>query len=200
MTQPGPQEPVRPVQQEGPGEPAQQGQSERPERPDQAAQRQPPGSEATAGPGPGRRELAIAVGLVVLGAAVALLGGGRSAGTTPGVPVAPGADTGSSGPTALALVALAGAGAVLLVRNRARLVLGAVLVGVSAALLVVGVSPVRWNAVLGAVPIALGGLLVLLRARRWPQPRGRYDARPPRSAGTPRDTWDALDRGEDPTA
>lgn len=148
----------------------------------------------------GRRELALAVGLVVLGAAVALLGGSRSSGATPGVPAAPGADTGSSGPAALALVALAGAGAVLLVRNRARLVLGVALVGVAAALVAVGLSPVRWHAVLGAVPVALGGLLVVLRARRWPQPRGRYDTRPSRTTGTPRDTWDALDRGEDPTA
>ena len=153
--------------------------------------------------GPGRRELAVAVGLVVLGAAVALLGGGRSTGTTPGVPTAPGAGGGSSGSTALALVALAGAGAVLLVRNRTRLVLGLVLVGVAAALLTIGLSPVRWHAVLGAVPVALGGLLVLARARRWPQPRGRYDAGPRRTTHapeTPRETWDALDRGEDPTA
>ena len=159
----------------------------------------PPGPAPTVG-APGRRELALAVGLVALGAAIALLGGGRSAGTTPGVPTAPGAGTGSSGTAALALVALAGAGAVLLVRNRTRLVLGATLVGVAAALVAVGLSPVRWHAVLGAVPLALGGLLILLRARHWPQPRGRYDARPPRTTGTPRDTWDALDRGEDPTA
>jgi hypothetical protein len=172
-------------------------QPQQPERPGQPGRAPTVGRPATT---PGRRELALAVGLVALGAAIALLGGGRSAGTTPGVPAAPGTDTGSSGTAALALVALAGAGAVLLVRNRTRLVLGAALVGVAAALVAVGLSPVRWHAVLGAVPIALGGLLILLRARRWPQPRGRYDARPPRATGTPRDTWDALDRGEDPTA
>ena len=91
-------------------------------------------------------------------------------------------------------------GAALLVRTRGRLVLGVALVGVAAAMVAVGVSPVRWSALIGAVPVAVGGLLVVVRARRWPQPRGRYDARPPRESGTPRDTWDALDRGEDPTA
>ena len=46
----------------------------------------------------------------------------------------------------------------------------------------------------------LGGL-----ARRGPgapvaAPRGRYDRAAREPTGTPRDTWDALDRGEDPTA
>ncbi len=92
------------------------------------------------------------------------------------------------------------AGAVLLLRNRARMVLGVALAGVAAALVAVGTTPTRGTALAGAVLVGLGGLLVALRARRWPQPRGRYEARPPRSTGTPRDAWDALDRGEDPTA
>lgn len=171
--------------------------ADRKDGPERRAQSEQPQPTAT---GVGRRELALAVGLVALGAAVALLGGGRSTGATPGVPTAPGTDTGTSGPTALALVALAGAGAALLVRTRGRLVLGVALVGVAAAMVAVGVSPVRWSALIGAVPVAVGGLLVVVRARRWPQPRGRYDARPPLASGTPRDSWDALDRGEDPTA
>lgn len=202
MTVPG-----DPPKAQQPEQPLRTGQPERPEPSGEGGVEQrtanPTGSPGQPmGPtsGAGRRELAVAVGLVALGAAVALLGGGRSATTTPGVPTAPGADTGTSGATALALVALAGAGALLLVRNRARVVLGVVIVGIAVALAAVGASPVHWSALIGAAPVALGGLLVVLRARHWPQPRGRYDQRPPRATGTPRDTWDALDRGEDPTA
>ncbi len=151
-------------------------------------------------PAGSRRELAVAVGLVVLGAAVGLLGSGRSTGATPGVPAAPGTDTGAGAPAALALVALAGAGALLLVRNRSRALLGVALVVVAAGLVAVGVAPPRWAALAGGALVGLGGALVVVRARRWPQPRSRYDdSRRPREA-TPRDAWDALDRGEDPTA
>lgn len=147
-----------------------------------------------------RKELAVAVALVVLGAAVALIAGGRSSTTAPGVPAAPGSGGGGEGARALALVALAGAGAVLLVRNRARVVIGAVLLAVAAALVALGVTPTRWSALVAAGLVAAGGVLVVVRARRWPQPRGRYDAPRTRRTGTPKDTWDALDRGEDPTA
>ncbi len=153
----------------------------------------------TGPPVPSRRGLALAVGLVALGGAVALLGGGRSSVGTPGVPSAPGSGR-AAGPAALALVALAGAGAVLLVRNRTRVLLGLVLLGVAAALVAVGVTPARWAPLTGAALVGLGAALVVLRAPRWPQPRGRYDAPPARRTGTPRDAWDALDRGEDPTA
>ena len=53
--------------------------------------------------GPGdvtpRREMTLALGLVVLGAAVVLVGAGRSGGTAPGVPVAPGAPSGTGAAT-----------------------------------------------------------------------------------------------------
>jgi hypothetical protein len=147
-----------------------------------------------------RREMGLALGLVVLGAAVALLSGGRSSGAPPGVPAAPGTQTGTGAPAALALVALAGAGAVLLVRNRARFVLGVVLVLVAGGLVATGLSPTRWAPLTGGVLVGLGALAVTVRARRWPQPRSRFASPSPRPTGTPRDTWDALDRGEDPTA
>jgi hypothetical protein len=127
-----------------------------------------------------RREMSVALGVVAVGAAIAL--------------------TATRQPAALALVAVAGAGAALLVRSWARVLIGLVLLGVAAAMLATGVSPTRWAQLVGGVLIALGALAVVLRARRWPQPRSRYEAPDRRPTGTPRDTWDALDRGEDPTA
>ena len=158
---------------------------------------------ASGGPGdvtPSRTEMAVTLGLIALGAGVALLGSGRSTGGTPGVPAAPGAETGAGAPAALALVALAGGGAMLLVRNRPRVLLGVLLVLDAVALVAVGVSPVRWAALVGGALVAVGGLLVVVRARRWPQPRRRYEAPTGRRRDSPRDAWDALDRGEDPTS
>lgn len=146
----------------------------------------------------GRRELAVAVLLVVVGALLAILASPRSAGRTPGMPTPPGAATGTGAPTALAVVALAGAGAMLLVRNRSRVLLGLALVAVTAGLVAVSTSPVRWVGLLGAGLVGLGGGLVVVRARGWPQPRTQQEARAAPLA-TPQDAWEALDRGEDPT-
>ena len=144
------------------------------------------------------REMAVAIGLVVVGAVVALIGGHRGSPVTPGVPTA--ADTGgSSASTALALVALAAAGAALLVRNRARIALGIVLLLDAVGMVAVGVTPTRWAPLIGGVLVGLGALAIVVRARTWPQPRGRFepaDAERRRGRG---DAWDALDRGEDPT-
>jgi len=147
-----------------------------------------------------RREMTLALGLVVLGAAVVLVGAGRSGDAPPGVPVAPGTSSGTGAATALGLVALAGVGAALLVRRWARTVLGVVLLGVAAATISAGLTPTRWAALVGGVLMVLGALAIVVRARRWPQPRRRYEAPTRTPSGTPRDTWDALDRGEDPTA
>jgi hypothetical protein len=144
--------------------------------------------------------MAIALGLVAVGAAVALVGGSRSTGAPPGVPAAPGTASGSGSATALALVALAGAGAALLVRTWARVTLAVVLAAVAAGLVATGLSPTRWAPLVGGVLVGLGAVAMVLRARRWPQPRSRFEAPTRASAGAPRDTWDALDRGEDPTA
>ncbi len=147
-----------------------------------------------------RREMALALGLVVLGAALALVGGSRSTGAPPGVPAAPGTTTGSGSATALALVALAGAGAILLVRTWARVTLAVVLAAVAVGLVATGLTPTRWAPLAGGVLVGLGAAAVILRARHWPQPRSRYDAPAAARTAAPRDTWDALDRGEDPTA
>lgn len=79
-----------------------------------------------------------------------------------------------------------------------------------------------WLAVAGGVLVAAGGVLAVLRAGRWQGPRSRYDspapgthptstAGPAGAAGAaaatdsptdpdPGAVWDALSRGEDPTA
>jgi hypothetical protein len=147
-----------------------------------------------------RREMAVALGLVVVGAAVALVGGSRSTGTPPGVPVAPGSSSGTGPTTALALVALAGAGAALLVRTWARVSLGVALAAVAAGLVATGLTPTRWAPLVGGLLVGVGAVAVVVRAGRWPQPRSGYDAPTSTQSGAPRDTWDALDRGEDPTA
>jgi len=156
---------------------------------------------------------------IVSGAVIALVAAGRPRVTTgiTGEQVG-GADTPVA--AALALVALAGAAAVLLVRNRTRRLIGVLLVGVSvgifAAFLALpddvsytvyavaeGGSALRrsvwvWFGALGAAVTALGALAVALRAGRWPEPRRRFEARAPGSQRK-EDPRDALDRGEDPT-
>jgi hypothetical protein len=123
--------------------------------------------------------MSVALGVVAVGAAIAL--------------------TVTRQPAALALVAVAGAGAAFLVRTWARVLIGLVLVVVAAAMIGTGLAPIRWAQLAGGSLIAIGGLAMVLRARRWPRPRSRYDAPARKAGGTPRDTWDALDRGEDPT-
>lgn len=58
-------------------------------------------------------------------------------------------------------------------------------------------------AVAGGLLVAAAGLAVLVRGSRWPSMGGRYvRAAPGRDSGTSggRSAWEALDRGEDPTA
>nr|WP_245675359.1 Trp biosynthesis-associated membrane protein [Micromonospora halophytica] len=122
--------------------------------------------------------------------------------------------------SALALVALAGGGAVLATRARLRRLLGALLAllglavaaggGYGLAAGLDGEVSRRWPALclLGGVLAALGGGLTALRGDRWPAMGARYerrtrpeaapDGRPATERGT-REAWDALDRGEDPT-
>jgi uncharacterized membrane protein (TIGR02234 family) len=71
----------------------------------------------------------------------------------------------------------------------------------------VSVSAWPWVAFVGGLVAALVGVLTVLRGRRWPAMGRRYDAAtataPASSRPVPRDEtsmWDALDRGDDPTA
>ncbi|XBP96580.1 Trp biosynthesis-associated membrane protein [Micromonospora sp. CCTCC AA 2012012] len=121
----------------------------------------------------------------------------------------------------LALVALAGGGAVLATRGRVRRLLGGLLTLLGLAVAAGGgygltadfggqVSR-QWPALclLGGLVAAAGGLLTALRGGGWPAMGARYErpaatAEQPATAGPAvgrgtRDAWDALDRGEDPT-
>jgi hypothetical protein len=123
--------------------------------------------------------------------------------------------------TALALVALAGAGALMATRGPWRSLVGVVLVlsglgvlaGGVAGLATVARVTVVWPvlAMIGALLIGYGGGQATLRSRSWPAMGTRYDR--PRAPRTPAEDepqytgpsrsdvamWDALDRGEDPT-
>jgi uncharacterized membrane protein (TIGR02234 family) len=129
----------------------------------------------------------------------------------------------------LALVALAGTGALLATRGLVRRVLGVVLAlagaGVAAGAVIgrAGVDPGAAGAgadvwpvlcVLGGLIIVAGGVTAARSSGRWPTMSARYDRKPvapaPHSpAGkmsgpdlAPADhrvAWDALDRGDDPT-
>ena len=125
----------------------------------------------------------------------------------------------------LALVAAAGLIAVALVRNWARRLLAVLIVAAGVGVLVAviraiadpdriarGSSKVRsagafeaahltalpYLSVVGGLLIIAGAVVAVLYAGSWPGPTSRYERAAARAA-RPVDTWDALDRGEDPT-
>ena len=179
---------------------------------------------APTGPDPrsrARRELAGTVLLCALGALVELLAVGR-----PWARVTTSAAAGVSHVYAgsaltpvirpLALVALAGAAALLATRRWGRVAVGVLLVAAGvgagvAALVASGPSLTGsvhqiagWRAVTvaAAVMVTLAGLAAAVRGNRWSVMSARYDA-----PGTVRERaqdpdvalWEALDRGDDPT-
>jgi hypothetical protein len=170
-----------------------------------------------------RRDLALTVAECALGALIALLAISRTwRVVTGGGPVRLPSHRLTGGAvlpwaSAVALVGLAGAGALLAVRGRARAALGALLMLAGLALAVGGVSVAVTGrgSVLWSLLCALGGLLVghaglraLLRGPSWPTLGSRYErpaAEPVEyvERGGPSSSdvamWDALDRGEDPT-
>jgi uncharacterized membrane protein (TIGR02234 family) len=68
----------------------------------------------------------------------------------------------------------------------------------------VSTSPAwAWLAVVGGVLLALSGALVAVRGRRWAALSSSYQppaARAQEPPATDKGVWDALDRGDDPTA
>jgi uncharacterized membrane protein len=106
---------------------------------------------------------------------------------------------------ALALVGLAGAGALLATRGRGRtavgvlvLVSGLGMVGAAAyALAALDGVGAGWPVVCGlaGAAVAAVGAVALRRGRAWPGLGTRYERRAPAEPAL----WDALDRGEDPT-
>ncbi|GIF21251.1 putative membrane protein (TIGR02234 family) [Actinoplanes tereljensis] len=121
--------------------------------------------------------------------------------------------------TGLAVVALAGTGALLATAGWVRRALGALLAlagaGVAAGAILgrAGLDPGSAGAAgtiwpiacaIGGVIIVLGGLTAFTQGHRWPGMSARYDRKPaaperPSVAADNRAAWDALDRGDDPT-
>jgi hypothetical protein len=119
---------------------------------------------------------------------------------------------------AMAFLAIAGGVALFATRRTGRIVLGAVLAlagALIAAGAVLGARPgaesfqraavtAAWPVLfgLGGLAVAAAGILTAVRGRRWAQLSARYEApgaaKPP-AEGAP-GLWDALDRGDDPTA
>jgi hypothetical protein len=193
-------------------------------------------SRKAAGGPAGRRGLGLAVAACVAGAALAIFAATRTWVVTvtprPGLPELRTTATGASAQpwiAALAVVALAGAGALLATRGVVRRGLGVLLVLVGAATAVAAIVARAalgggdlWAGagILGAASIVVGGLGAARRGHLWPGMSSRYErttvpgsddgvgggSEPFEDAGSSRpvthDTraaWDALDRGEDPT-
>lgn len=185
---------------------------------------------------PGRdRSYAPTIAAGLAGAGLAAVAGARpwatSRGDAAGVEVEASVTGAESQPlvAALALVALAAWGVVLVLRGRARRVVAAVgllaslaaLVGVLLAFAqaqddaaqavfdrgatgdVVITSLTTWYylAGVGALLAALAFAVAVVRAPRWPAMGSRYDAPTARPAATSEeDMWRALDEGRDPTS
>ena len=115
---------------------------------------------------------------------------------------------------ALAWVGLAGAGALVATRRAARRLVGGLLAlaGLGLAglgLVVAGGLAAGWPALagLGGLVVAGAGVAAVARGRGWPALGARYQRPLPAepapaepSPDRPELLWDALDRGEDPTA
>jgi hypothetical protein len=166
-----------------------------------------------------RAEMAATLGALAVGALVALVAAGQPRVSTghAGEQIT-GADTPAA--AALGLVVLAGAAAVLLVRGRARRLIGALMLVAAAGIVAVNLTTPdsiafsafapstgadtaqrslwAWLGTAGGVMAAVGSLAVAVRAGRWPGPRRTYESTP-RPVATGTDPWTALDRGEDPT-
>lgn len=186
-----------------------------------------------------RHELALAVGLCVLASAGALIAAGRTwaVGTVGALPPLPARDLALTAAQAgapvsgLAVLGLAGGVAVVAARGWLRVAVGVLLLFAGVVVAVVGAGFDAGSAFAseGLFPagagrtgwpllaagcgagLALAGLLVAVRGRRWSTLSRRYDlpaARVQEAPSQPADTgaqadrelWEALDRGEDPTA
>jgi hypothetical protein len=180
-----------------------------------ARQRTHPGRPARAGRTTPARQLAYAVVACLAGAGLALFAATRTwvveVAVRPG-PLPPIRTARTGGDLvgwlpALALVGLAGAGALLATRAAARRAVGVLLVltglGIAAGAVTAAAghdAQATWPVlcVVGGVVAAAVGLTATVRGGRWPAMGARYER--PEARPAARSVWDALDRGEDPTA
>jgi Tryptophan-associated transmembrane protein (Trp_oprn_chp) len=160
----------------------------------------------------GRRGLALVVVACAAGAVLVLVASGRTwvVEVTPRPAPLPELRTGYTGGglrpwlPALGWVALAGAGALLATRGIARRALGGLLVlaGAGIAAGAVTAEPGGWPvlAVVGGLVVAAAGVLTAGYGGRWPAMGARYERARTGGAPSAGSLWEALDRGEDPTA
>jgi len=160
--------------------------------------------------GTGRRPLTTAVVVCAAGAGLAFVAAGRAWENGPARAAESAHQTGADlvpGLSALALVGLAGAGALLATRGLGRRALGVLLVLVGLGVAGLALAHVAGADTVWPVPAAAGGLLVAVSGaaavavgQRWPAMGARYErASRGGPAGGTTDAWSALDRGEDPT-
>jgi hypothetical protein len=167
-----------------------------------------------------RRELQLAISLCLLGSVLVLWAVGQAWVVTVDTTdlTLAGARTQESGTELvggvqpLGYVALVSVLALVATRSWGRLLVGLVVLGSGAGIVVVVADALAnrpltapgwaWLALLGGAVLALAGLLTVVRGRGWPGLGRDYDAPSKRSAGpvTDKSVWDALDRGDDPTA
>jgi hypothetical protein len=171
-----------------------------------------------------RRQLGLTVIACAAGAGVALLAASKGWEHTvhPRVAPLPPERVTRSGaalyPTlpAVALVALAGAGALLATRGTPRRLLGALILACGGCTAVTGVRallaghPMAWPllCLVAGLLVAGAGVATVAHGHRWPGMGSRYErsprtqpaqTRPDPPNGDHTQLWDALDRGEDST-
>jgi hypothetical protein len=171
-----------------------------------------------------KRQLTLATVICAGSAALALYAASRTwlVQTTPRPEPLPTLTTAHSGGSlapafpALALVALAGAGALLATRGLARRIVAIILLGAGAGMIVALVVAVAdhdgvalgwvFFGMLAAIAVGFVGAITYRHGRSWPGMGARYERAPTapadgaqRSRGTAEHMWDAIDRGEDPT-
>jgi len=170
-----------------------------------------------------RRSLATGLGAIALGAGAALLAGSRTWEETSvprpsPLPPATVVHTGNAllpWLPALALVGLAGAGAILATRGAARRVVGVIIAIAGIGVVVAAVRGFGYTAgwallaLVGGLAIVAGGIEAVRKGATWPATGARYDRAAPDAGegGKPAKDrpvtevtmWDDLDRGIDPT-
>ena len=100
------------------------------------------------------------------------------------------------GARALSLVVLAGVGALVAARGGLRRLASIVVLVCAAGLMVGGTT----MAVIGGILAVIGALIALITLKAWPAMGARYERAPAATDLTETDLWNALYRGEDPTA
>lgn len=161
-----------------------------------------------------KADLRLAVGLTLAGSTLALVGVGRvwsrhlvtQAAPLPARTVTMTGQQLAGGIRPLALVGLVAVVALVATRRTGRLLVGLVVAAAGAGIAYQaaesGGSGWAWVTRVAGVLVAVAGVLVVARGRRWDSLSSAYQVPAARPVDTVSDkgVWDALDRGEDPTA